>query len=60
MGRSSEDKQPRKDLAFKSAEPLQLVHTNISRPFVPKSIERGKSKKIVVIDDYSKKSWTWI
>lgn len=58
MGKSSEKSHPRKDPAFRAKEPLELVHTDIAGPFKPMSIEGGKQYNLVIIDDFSRKSWT--
>ena len=57
MGRSSDTKHPRKDLEYRAKEPLELIHTDIAGPFAPMAIE-GKAKyNLVIVDDYSRKSW---
>ena len=57
MGRSSEKSHPRKDPEFRAKEPLELIHTDISGPFEPMAIEGKGRYNLVVIDDYSRKSW---
>ena len=39
-------------------KPLELVHTDIAGPFRPRAIEGGSLYNLVIIDDYSRKSWT--
>ena len=58
MGKSSEKAHPRKDPEFRAKEPLELIHTDISGPFVPKAVEGGGQYNLVIIDDFSRKSWT--
>ena len=58
MGRSSENSHPRKDSEFRAKEPLELIHTDIAGPFEPKAIGGGGKYNLVIIDDFSRKSWT--
>ena len=58
MGKSSEISHPRKPQEFRAAEPLELIHTDIAGPFGPKAIEGGGQYNLVIVDDYSRKSWT--
>ena len=58
MGRSSEKVHPRKDPEYLAKEPLELIHTGIAGPFSPKVIEGGGQYNLVIIDDFSKNSWT--
>ena len=58
MGRSSENNHPRKDSEFRAKEPLELIHTDIAGPFEPKAIGGGGKYNLVIIDDFSRKSWT--
>ena len=59
MGRSSEKSHPRKSQEYRAKEPLELVHTDIAGPFNPKAIGGGGSQyNLVIIDDFSRKSWT--
>ena len=58
LGKSSEKSHPRKDADFRAKEPLELVHTDIAGPFVPKAVEGGGRYNLVIIDDFSRKSWT--
>ena len=59
MGKSSEAKHPRKDPKYRATEQLELIHTDIARPFKPKAIGGGnKQYNLIVIDDFSRKSWT--
>ena len=59
MGKSSEQKHPRKSQEHRSQVPLELVHTNIAGPFNPKAIGGGGSQyNLVIVDDFSRKSWT--
>ena len=59
MGRSSEKSHPRKDQIYRATEPLELVHTDIAGPFKPKAIGGGGGQyNLVIIDDFSRKSWT--
>ena len=57
MGRSSEKNHPRKDPEYTAKVPLELIHIDIAGPFEPMAIE-GKGKyNLVIVDDYSRKSW---
>ena len=59
LGRSSEHKHPRKSPAYRASEQLELVHTDIAGPFGRATIGGGQKKyNLVIIDDFSKKSWT--
>ena len=59
LGKSSEKSHPRKSQEYRATEPLELVHTDIAGPFNPKAIGGGGSQyNLVVIDDFSRKSWT--
>ena len=58
MGKSSEKVHPRKDPDFRAKEPLELIHTDISGPFAPMAVEGGGQYNLVIIDDFSRKSWT--
>ena len=58
MGKSSEKSHSRKDPEFRAKEPLDLIHTDIAGPFNPKAIEGGGQYNLVIIDDFSRKSWT--
>ena len=58
MGRSNEKPHPRKDQQYRAKEQLELVHVDIAGPFSPKSIDKkGYEYNLVVVDDFSKKSW---
>ena len=58
IGRSSEKAHPRKDQQYRAKEQLELVHTNIAGPFNPKSVDKkGYQYNLVMIDDFSRKSW---
>ena len=58
MGKSSEKSHPRKDPEFRAKEPLELIHTDIAGPFSPKALMGGRQYNLVIIDDFSRKSWT--
>ena len=59
MGKSSEQKHPRKSQEHRSQVPLELVHTDIAGPFNPKAIGGGGSQyNLVIVDDFSRKYWT--
>ena len=59
MGKSSEQKHPRKSQEHRAQVALELVHTDISGPFNPKAIGGGGSQyNLVIVDDFSRKSWT--
>ena len=59
MGKSSEKTHPRKSQEYRATEPLELVHTDIAGPFKPKAVGGGGGQyNLVVIDDFSRKSWT--
>ena len=59
LGKSSEKSHPRKTQEYRATEPLELVHTDIAGPFNPKAIGGGGSQyNLVIIDDFSRKSWT--
>ena len=59
LGKSSEKSHPRKAQEYRAKEPLELVHTDIAGPFNPKAIGGGGSQyNLVIIDDFSRKSWT--
>ena len=58
MGISSEQIYPRKDSEFRAKEPLKPIHTDIAGPFEPKAIEGGGKYNLVIINDFSRKSWT--
>ena len=58
MGRSSEKNHPRKDSEFRAKEPLEFIHTDIAGPFEPVAIEGRGKYNLVIIDDFSRKSWT--
>ena len=59
MGKSSEKSHPRKYRDYWSREPLELLYTDIVGPFSLKSSGGGGSQyNLVVIDDFSRKSWT--
>ena len=59
MGKSSEQKHPRKSQEHRAQVPLELVHTDIAGPFNPKAIGGGGSQyNLVIVDDFSRKSWT--
>ena len=58
MGKSSEQPHPRKAQEFRATEPLELIHTDIAGPFSPKAIEGGGQYNLVIVDDFSRKSWT--
>ena len=58
MGKASGTPHPRKDPEYRAKEPLELVHTDIAGPFNPKSADgRGYQYNLVMVDDYSRKSW---
>ena len=58
MGKSSEKSHLRKAREYRAKEPLELVHTDIASPFNPKAIGGGGSLyNLVIIDDFSRKSW---
>ena len=58
LGRSSEDKHPRKSPSYRASEQLALVHADIAGPFKPAAIGGGgKNYNLVIIGDYRKKSW---
>ena len=58
MGRSSEKPHPRKDQQYRAKEQLELVHVDIAGSFIPKSVDKkGYQHNLVVVDDFSKKSW---
>ena len=58
MGRSSEKPHPRKDQQYRAKEQLELVHVDIAGPFSPKSVDKkGYQYNLVVVDDFSRKSW---
>ena len=58
LGKSSEKSHPRKAQEYRAKEPLELLHTDIAGPFCPKAIEGGGQYNLVIIDDFSRKSWT--
>ena len=59
LGKSSEKSHLRKSQIYRATEPLELVHTDIAGPFKPKAIGGGGGQyNLVVIDDFSRKSWT--
>ena len=58
MGRSSDVTHPKKDPQYRAREQLELVHTDIAGPFKPKSADgKGYQYNLVVVDDFSRKSW---
>ena len=58
IGRSSEKAHPRKDQQYRAKEQLELVHTDIAGPFNPNSVDKkGYQYNLVMIDDFSRKSW---
>lgn len=57
MGKSSEISHPRKDPEFRAKDPLELVHTDLAGPFSPKAIGNKGSYNLIIIDDFSRKSW---
>ena len=58
MGRSSEQSHPRKSPEYRAKEPLELVHTDIAGPFEPVAIGgKGHKYNLLMIDDFSRKSW---
>lgn len=59
MGRSSEKPHPRKNPIYRAKEQLELVHTDIAGPFKPVAVGGGGGQyNLVIIDDFSRKSWT--
>ena len=58
MGGPIEKIHHRKDSEFRANEPPELIHTNIVGLFEPKAIEGGGKYNQVIIDVFSKKSWT--
>ena len=57
MGRSSEKNHPIKDPEYRAKVPLELIHTDIAGPFQPVAIEGRGKYNLVIVDDYSRKSW---
>ena len=43
---------------YGAKEPLELLHTDIAGPFKTKALEGGSQFNSVIIDEFSKKSWT--
>ena len=58
MGKSTEQPHPRKAQEIRATEPLELIHTDIAGPFSPNAIEGGGRYNLVIVDDFSRKSWT--
>ena len=49
---------PKKDRQYRAKEQLELVHTNIARPFNPKFADgKGYQYNLKIVDGFSKKSW---
>ena len=43
--------------ALTTTEQLELIHTDIARPFVPETIEGRGKDNLVIVDDFNRKAW---